>query len=342
VPRGERFTRVPHYVLEALIRARLSSTALQLCLWIARETWGWNKRWTQPMSGRGLARKLDVTCKPCQLALEVLRRHGLVEVDAQQRYRLNPDEAIWKAFTLAAAETESPAPSDSLRRHEEIHGDGVGRQQSDGVGRQSEKQGDGVGRQGDGVGRQGDGVGRHSQNARGIQSLTVETVSDSRDSTSGTGKDPGAGPGEIGPEAESTSGNGISKETPAEKPDDPVVHWYPVKGVKGDRPPAAGPGIPPPPGLYWPLRKSRVEQYREAFPAVDVDQELRNLLMWCRDNQSRRKTYGGMPAFLTRNLTRKQDRPGWRRSAAAPIPPAAEAQKAESMRRAADRLANFE
>lgn len=60
----------------------------------------------------------------------------------------------------------------------------------------------------------------------------------------------------------------------------------------------------------WGLTEAKAREYREAFPGVDVDQELKALRQWCVDNPTRRKTFRGMPAFLSRNLARKQDRGG--------------------------------
>jgi hypothetical protein len=57
----------------------------------------------------------------------------------------------------------------------------------------------------------------------------------------------------------------------------------------------------------WGLSESKLAEYREAFPGVDVLSECRKALQWCVDNPSRRKTARGMPAFLNRWLERAQN-----------------------------------
>lgn len=60
----------------------------------------------------------------------------------------------------------------------------------------------------------------------------------------------------------------------------------------------------------WPLTEAKVAEYRESFPGVDVLAECRVAVQWCRDNPTKRKTYRGMAAFLTRWLSQAQDRGG--------------------------------
>lgn len=57
----------------------------------------------------------------------------------------------------------------------------------------------------------------------------------------------------------------------------------------------------------WGLSESKLAEYRETFPGVDVLSECRKALQWCVDNPSRRKTARGMPAFLNRWLERAQN-----------------------------------
>lgn len=60
----------------------------------------------------------------------------------------------------------------------------------------------------------------------------------------------------------------------------------------------------------WKLTAAKVAQYRESFPGVDVDAELRKARQWLLDNATKRKTAGGMAAYLGRWLGRCQDRAG--------------------------------
>lgn len=77
---------------------------------------------------------------------------------------------------------------------------------------------------------------------------------------------------------------------------DPVVLWFPIVGGKGGKGPTE-----------WPLRQSKIAEYGESFPGVDVPREARKALQWCRDNPARRKTARGMPAFLSRWFAKVQD-----------------------------------
>jgi len=53
----------------------------------------------------------------------------------------------------------------------------------------------------------------------------------------------------------------------------------------------------------WHLPQSKLDEYRDTYPHMDVDAELRKARQWCRDNPQKRKTAGrGMLAFLTRWL----------------------------------------
>jgi hypothetical protein len=69
--------------------------------------------------------------------------------------------------------------------------------------------------------------------------------------------------------------------------------------------PCKGPGP-----REWCLVPSKLAEYRESFPAVDVLTECRKARQWTIDNPAKRKTFTGMPAFLTRWLSKEQDRAG--------------------------------
>ena len=60
----------------------------------------------------------------------------------------------------------------------------------------------------------------------------------------------------------------------------------------------------------WALTEAKLAEYMESFPAVDVLAECRKARQWCIDRPTNRKTYGGMPAFLSRWLSKEQDRGG--------------------------------
>lgn len=76
--------------------------------------------------------------------------------------------------------------------------------------------------------------------------------------------------------------------------------------------PVSGKGAPSS-GL-WTLPQSKLDEYREAYPGLDVDSEMRKARQWCRDNALKRKSPSGMLAFLTKWLNRAQNSGGSRGS----------------------------
>lgn len=57
----------------------------------------------------------------------------------------------------------------------------------------------------------------------------------------------------------------------------------------------------------WPLLPSKLAEYVESFPGVDVLAQCRAARQWLLDNPARRKTFKGMAKFLGGWLGRKQD-----------------------------------
>lgn len=80
-----------------------------------------------------------------------------------------------------------------------------------------------------------------------------------------------------------------------EKPD-PVIMTFPCTGP-----------------AKWDLRASKLAEWRETFPAVDVEACLRFMLQWVRDNPTRKKTPAGMPRFILNWLGRAQNKGEFRK-----------------------------
>lgn len=57
----------------------------------------------------------------------------------------------------------------------------------------------------------------------------------------------------------------------------------------------------------FPIRKSKVDEWAELYPAIDVEQELRNMRGWCLNNPTRRKTKTGVLKFVNGWLAREQN-----------------------------------
>jgi len=51
-----------------------------------------------------------------------------------------------------------------------------------------------------------------------------------------------------------------------------------------------------------------LSRLKELYPAVDVEQELRNMVGWCDSNPKNRKTRSGVKRFITNWLSREQNR----------------------------------
>ena len=61
---------------------------------------------------------------------------------------------------------------------------------------------------------------------------------------------------------------------------------------------------------FYTVMKSDVEHYKELYPAVDVEQELRSILGWLEGNPRKRKTRNGIKGFITRWLSKAQNQGG--------------------------------
>lgn len=59
------------------------------------------------------------------------------------------------------------------------------------------------------------------------------------------------------------------------------------------------------------VKESEIRAMQEAFPAVDVRQQYRQMSVWLKANKDRIKTYDGMQNFICKWLSREQDK-GWR------------------------------
>ncbi|HHX19611.1 MAG TPA: hypothetical protein GX728_04155 [Clostridiaceae bacterium] len=60
------------------------------------------------------------------------------------------------------------------------------------------------------------------------------------------------------------------------------------------------------------VTKEDASKYRELYPAVNVEQELRNMLGWLDANPNKRKTRKGIKRFIANWLSKEQDRGGAR------------------------------
>ena len=61
-------------------------------------------------------------------------------------------------------------------------------------------------------------------------------------------------------------------------------------------------------GTYHLIYQSDVDHYKELYPAVDVEQEIRSMVGWCEANPNYRKTKNGIRRFITNWLNKSQNR----------------------------------
>lgn len=60
-------------------------------------------------------------------------------------------------------------------------------------------------------------------------------------------------------------------------------------------------------GSFYNVPMENIEVYKKLYPAVDVEQALRNMIGWCMGNPTRRKTRRGVKRFITGWLAGDQD-----------------------------------
>lgn len=58
------------------------------------------------------------------------------------------------------------------------------------------------------------------------------------------------------------------------------------------------------------ISEKQVDEWKELYPAVNVEQELRNMKGWLNSNPKKRKTKSGIKRFVTSWLSRSQDKGG--------------------------------
>ena len=61
-------------------------------------------------------------------------------------------------------------------------------------------------------------------------------------------------------------------------------------------------------GSEYPVSEAKVSEWAALYPAVNVRQELNNMIGWLKSNPTRRKTKNGINRFINGWLSREQDR----------------------------------
>ncbi|MVB50350.1 helix-turn-helix domain-containing protein [Vibrio cholerae] len=84
----------------------------------------------------------------------------------------------------------------------------------------------------------------------------------------------------------------VPSELETDKPAEPVLFEIPLKGKSS----------------IHGVTQSELFEYRELYPAVDVAQQIRNMIGWCKANPTRQKTAQGIKRFIHAWLSKEQDR----------------------------------
>ena len=58
---------------------------------------------------------------------------------------------------------------------------------------------------------------------------------------------------------------------------------------------------------YYEVSTEKIVQWRDTYPAVDIEQELKKMVSWCDANPARRKTRNGVERFIIGWIARSQD-----------------------------------
>ena len=61
---------------------------------------------------------------------------------------------------------------------------------------------------------------------------------------------------------------------------------------------------------FYDVPSEKLSLWKDAYPAVDVEQELRKMIAWCDANPTKRKTRRGVAKFINAWLERSQNRGG--------------------------------
>jgi len=65
-------------------------------------------------------------------------------------------------------------------------------------------------------------------------------------------------------------------------------------------------------GEFYNVTKNEIDQWILIYPAVYIEQEIRNMIGWAMSNPKKRKTSGGMKSFINAWLSKSQNKPQWR------------------------------
>ena len=106
------------------------------------------------------------------------------------------------------------------------------------------------------------------------------------------------------------AGNTIPNQTSPDQtnPDQTSPSHTNINSAEPEQSSAAAPAIPLIDGTEFFVEKEDIAEWQKAYPAVDVEQELREMRAWCQANPKLRKTKKGVRRFIVSWLARQQDK----------------------------------
>ena len=91
-------------------------------------------------------------------------------------------------------------------------------------------------------------------------------------------------------------------------PDQTIPFQTNIISAESEVPSAAAPAIPLNDGSEFFAEEKDMAEWKLSYPAVDVEQELREMRSWCLANPKLRKTRNGVRRFIVSWLSRQQDK----------------------------------
>ena len=91
-------------------------------------------------------------------------------------------------------------------------------------------------------------------------------------------------------------------------PDQTIPFQTNIISAESEGTSAAAPAIPLNDGSEFFAEEKDMAEWKLAYPAVDVEQELREMRSWCLANPKLRKTRNGVRRFIVSWLSRQQDK----------------------------------
>ena len=106
------------------------------------------------------------------------------------------------------------------------------------------------------------------------------------------------------------AGNTIPNQTSPDQtnPDQTSPSHTNMNSAEPEQSSAAAPAIPLIDGTEFFVEKEDIAEWKQAYPAVDVEQELREMRAWCQANPKLRKTKNGVRRFIVSWRARQQDK----------------------------------